>query len=220
MNRKPYILAIDSATSVLRVGLSLPSGEVDSVENKDRFRHAEFIFGLIDKVLKKNNVEKSHLTGIVASTGPGSFTGLRVGLASAKALAISLKLPLVGISTFSSIADKLFKQFGKTAVLIPSRRDEYYYAVIDSPQFDNGNIKVLKMVDIKTLREKGNIMAIDFDLQKLNLSGFKIIGRSEFPPKIDDLITAGKKRLDTSGGDDISHLEPLYIQTFPAIARK
>ncbi len=220
MNTKPYILAIDSATSVLRVGLSLPSGEVDSVENKDRFRHAEFIFVLIDKVLKKNNVEKSQLTGIVVSTGPGSFTGLRVGLASAKALAISLKLPLVGVSTFSSIAERLFKQFGKTAVLIPSRRDEYYCAVIDSPQFDKGAIKVLKIADIKALREKGNIMAIDFDLQKLDLSGFRIIDHSEFAPEIDDLIIAGQKRLKISGGDDISRLEPLYIQTFPAIARK
>ncbi len=220
MKLAPYILAIDSATSVLRVGLSLPSGEVYSAENRDRFRHAEFIFKLIDDILKKTDSKKSQLTGIVVSTGPGSFTGLRVGLASAKALALSLKLPLVGVSAFSGIAERLYKQFGRTSVLIPSRRDEYYYAVIDSNRFDNDNIRVLKTAEIETLPEKGKILAIDFDLQKLNLPGFRIINPQEFRPHIEDIIMSAQKRLENSEGDDISGLEPLYIQTFPSGAKK
>jgi tRNA threonylcarbamoyl adenosine modification protein YeaZ len=220
MTIQPYILAIDSATSTLRVGLSLPTGQVDTAENHDRFRHAEFIFGLIDKLIKKNKIEKSQLTGIIVSTGPGSFTGLRVGMASAKALAISLKVPLVGISAFAAIADRLYEQFGATSVLIPSRRDEYYHAKINSPQFDNKNIQVLKTADIESLSEKGNLMAIDFDLKKIQLTGFKIIDPKKFAPTIDDLIISGQKTLETLGGQNIAHLEPLYIQMFPAKRQK
>jgi len=215
MDSNPYILAIDSATSTLRVGLSRPSGEIVSAENSDRFRHAEFIFRLIDSVLQKSNVNKSQLTLITVSTGPGSFTGLRVGMASAKALALSLKIPLVGISVFSAIAERLYKTFGKTDVLLPSRRDEYYHALIDSPVYENGNIKVIKTVDIETLPDKGDILVIDFDINKLNLTGFNIIDQNKFKPQIDDLILSGQKELKISGGHDIARLEPLYIQMFP-----
>lgn len=215
MNIKPYILAIDSATSVLRIGLLLPSGEVHSAENRDRFRHAEFIFKLIDKVLEKTGTEKSQINCIAVSTGPGSFTGLRVGLASAKALALSLRLPLLGVSTFSGIAERVNKQFGLTNVLIPSRRDEFYHAIIDSNHFDNNNINILRITEIETLPDKGNILAIDFDLQKLNLSNFRIINHREFRPQIEDIIMFAQKRLEISKGDNIAELEPLYIQTFP-----
>jgi tRNA threonylcarbamoyl adenosine modification protein YeaZ len=220
MTIQPYILAIDSATSTLRVGLSLPAGEVDTAENNDRFRHAEFIFGLIDQLIKKNKIEKSQLTGIVVSTGPGSFTGLRVGMASVKALAIALNIPLVGISAFAAITGRLYQQFGATSVLIPSRRDEYYYAKIDSPQFDNKNIQVLKTADIESLPDKGNLLPIDFDLYKLQLTGFKIIDPKKFAPTINDLILSGQKTLTASGGQDIARLEPLYIQMFPAKPQK
>jgi tRNA threonylcarbamoyl adenosine modification protein YeaZ len=220
MTIQPYILAIDSATSTLRVGLSRPTGQVDTAENHDRFRHAEFIYGLIDQLIRNNKIEKTQLTGMVVSTGPGSFTGLRVGMASAKALAIALNVPLVGISAFAAIAERLFRQFGPTAVLIPSRRDEYYFAKIDSHQFDNKNIQVLKTADIESLPEKGNLLAIDFDLHKLKLAGFRIIEPDEFTPTIDDLILSGQKMMETTGGHNIARLEPLYIQLFPVKSRK
>jgi len=215
MSIQPYILGIDSSTSVLKIGLSLPSGKVMSAENRDRYRHAEFIFKLIDDVLKDNDVSKRQLKGIIVSIGPGSFTGLRVGLATVKALALSLGIPLSGVSSFAGIADRLYRNYGTTVVLIPSRRDEYYSGVIDSNQFDDNNIKLLSTKEIANLNKKQNILGIDFDLRKLDLSGFKIIEPEEFSLRIEDTILYGQKWLEISR-NNISELEPLYIQQFPA----
>jgi len=220
MKINSYILAIDSATSILRIGLSLPSGEVYSAENRDRFRHAEFIFKLIDDILQKTATEKSQLNCIAVSIGPGSFTGLRAGLASAKALALSLKLPLIGISTFSAIAERLNKQFGRTNVLIPSRRDEFYFGVIDSSRFDDSKINIIKTSEINKMPVKGNILAIDFELKELDLTDFTIISSDEFGPQTEDIITIAQKRLEISDADNINKLQPLYIQAFPSGDKK
>jgi tRNA threonylcarbamoyl adenosine modification protein YeaZ len=210
------ILAIDSSTSTLRVGLHVSRGKVVTLESRDRYRHAEFIFQLIDGVVQKSHHNKDQLDGIVVSTGPGSFTGLRVGLAAAKGLAVSLGIPLTGVSTYSSIAGRLFRQFGPTGVLIPSRRDEFYFGLVDSDSFDDGNIRVISAIEIESQPKNINLLGIDLKIEELNVKGFHVIRPEYFTMEISDYITAGRARLKRSGGDDISRLEPLYIQRFPA----
>jgi tRNA threonylcarbamoyladenosine biosynthesis protein TsaB len=217
MKTKPYILAIDSSTSVLKVGLSLDNGAVKSLSSSDRYRHAEFIFKLIEQLLNDNKVAKSQLTSIVVSTGPGSFTGLRVGLASAKGIASSLKLPITGISNYSACAGSIYKSFGKSIVLIPSRRNEFYCATIDSEQFNDNKITVVKTEEIKALSGDQSVIGIDFDRINFDQSQFPSFHRYE--PKIDDFINSGIESLN-SGVDNIKTLEPLYIQNFQIKTRK
>ena len=90
------ILAIDSSTTFLRVGLQGANDEIFSGENHDRYRHAEFIFPLIDKVISEAKIEKTDIDAIIVATGPGSFTGLRIGMSAAKGLAVALNIPIAG----------------------------------------------------------------------------------------------------------------------------
>jgi tRNA threonylcarbamoyladenosine biosynthesis protein TsaB len=213
---QPYILAIDSSTSVLRVGLSLEDGEVLSLENRDRYRHAEFIFRLINGLLDESGIDRSRLKTIVVSTGPGSFTGLRVGMASAKGMAVSMKVPIIGISTYSAVAPRLFARFGRTAVLIPSRRDEYYFGIIESEDFTDGGISVIRPESLDTVSPEVNLWGVDFDVTKLGPNRFRILTSADFDISVRDFLVLGQKRLKETGGDLISSLEPLYIQEFPA----
>ena len=219
-NIQSYILAIDSATSILRVGLSLEDGKLVSLENNDRFRHAEFIFGLIDGVLSRSGVDKSKLKGIVLCTGPGSFTGLRVGMASAKGLASSLGIPLAGVSIYSAIAARLYRRIGRAAVLVPSRRNEYYYGLVDSRDFDNDRIRVITAGELAEHSTDIPLLFIDGEPDGINPQDFKLLDPAEFRVQLEDLIVCGAKKLLTAGGDDISDLEPLYIQTFRAKTKK
>lgn len=209
------ILIIDSSTSVLRVGLKLIDGEIISRENSDRFRHAEFIFKLIEEVLEAGSIDKESLNGIIISTGPGSFTGLRVGMSAAKGLASALDVPLVGVSTYSAVAKGLFEQFGVTAVLIPSRRDEFYFGLIESAEFEKNDIDILKSDEVESKLKSVNVYGIDFDISTLQFSKNNRIGIIDYKIGISDFVYAGMEKLKNEGGDDLFQIEPFYVQNFP-----
>jgi tRNA threonylcarbamoyl adenosine modification protein YeaZ len=211
----PNILAIESSTSVMRVGLSLSGSRFDFFESHDRFRHAEFIFKLISEVLSRNRVEREQLEGIIVSTGPGSFTGLRIGMAAAKGLAVALRIPVAGISIFSSNASRLFEQFGPTGMIVPSRRDEFYLGIVDAPDFDDSRITVVHTADLDAHLQGRPLFPLDFEAVNIESLTSHIISPDKFSSDMADLFRAGGKRLLETGGEDIERLEPLYIQKFP-----
>jgi tRNA threonylcarbamoyl adenosine modification protein YeaZ len=102
--RRPAILAIDCATTQIVVASGSPDGRIDGLTTWTAgYRHGETLLANIGRFLGEQNLRRSRLTGIVVGTGPGTFTGLRVGLATAKGLAYGLGLPLVGISTAEAL---------------------------------------------------------------------------------------------------------------------
>jgi len=211
----PNLLAIESSTSVLRVGLSLSGSRFDFLESHDRFHHAEFIFKLISEVLSRNRVGKEQLEGIIVSIGPGSFTGLRIGMAAAKGLAVALRISVVGVSIFSSNAPRLFEQFGPTGMIVPSRRDEFYLGIVETPVFDDSQISVVRKDDLDAHLKGRPLFPLDFEAVNIDSLTSHIISPDQFSPDMADLFRAGGRKLLETGGEDIERLEPLYIQKFP-----
>ena len=102
--RRRAILAIDCATTQVVVATGSPTGEVDGATTWPAgYRHGETLLPTIGRFLGEQNIRRSRLVGIIVGTGPGAFTGLRVGIATAKGLAHGLGLPLVGISTAEAL---------------------------------------------------------------------------------------------------------------------
>src|SRR6185295_283409 len=94
------ILAIDTATTRIVIATGSPSGIADGISTWPAgYRHGETLLPSIGRFLGEQNIRRSRLTGIVVGTGPGAFTGLRVGIATAKGMAHGLGIPLVGVST-------------------------------------------------------------------------------------------------------------------------
>jgi tRNA threonylcarbamoyladenosine biosynthesis protein TsaB len=92
-------LAFDTATSVATAAL-VREGEVLG----ERVSRAVQVLEDADELLRASGAERSELTGLVVGTGPGSFTGLRLGLAAARGLALALELPVAGVSTLDALA--------------------------------------------------------------------------------------------------------------------
>ena len=98
--RRRVLLAIDTATSRCLVATASAAGRLDGVTTWPAgYRHGETLLPTIGRFLGEQNVRRSRLSGIIVGTGPGAFTGLRVGLATAKTLAATMALPIVGVST-------------------------------------------------------------------------------------------------------------------------
>lgn len=113
--RRPAILAIDTATTAVVIATGSPDGIVDGISTWTAgYRHGETLLPSIERFLGEQNIRRSRLTGIVVGTGPGAFTGLRVGIATAKGIAHGLGIPIVGVST----AEALLAASGDRAVLL------------------------------------------------------------------------------------------------------
>jgi tRNA threonylcarbamoyladenosine biosynthesis protein TsaB len=98
------LLAFDTSTPTARVALISPAGECVVERAKTAARHSANLLGLVDEVLREGRVTVGGLGAIACGAGPGSFTGLRVGLAVAKGLALPTGLPLVLVSSLDALA--------------------------------------------------------------------------------------------------------------------
>ncbi len=102
--RDHAILAIDTATSRVVIAVGTPAGvPIGLTWWPAEHRHGDHLLPTIGRVLGEANVRRSRLDAIVVGTGPGAFTGLRVGIATAKGLAHALRRPLVGIATSDAL---------------------------------------------------------------------------------------------------------------------
>ena len=99
-----WLLALDTATNTIVVAAGTPAGEVIAAEAfEGRFRHSQELLPAVARLLDDAGLRLAGLAGIVVGTGPGAFTGLRVGLATAKTLAHELGRPVVGIATSDAL---------------------------------------------------------------------------------------------------------------------
>ena len=115
------ILAIDSATTQVVVASGSPEGRVDGVTAwAAGYRHGETLLATIEQFLGEQDIRRSGLAAIVVGIGPGAFTGLRVGIATAKGLAHGLGLPIIGVSTADALLAGVSDVDGPPVLLLPA----------------------------------------------------------------------------------------------------
>jgi len=122
--RRHAILAIDTATTRVVIATGSPDGVADGVSTwVAGYRHGETLLPALGRFLGEQNIRRSRVAGIVVGTGPGAFTGLRVGIATAKGLAHGLGIPLVGASTAEALiaaVDAVAPSTERTVLLLPA----------------------------------------------------------------------------------------------------
>ncbi len=103
----PVLLALDTSGSTARVALVSPGGQVMASGERSGPRHSATLLPLCDQLLSRSGLAVSGLAGIACGQGPGSFTGLRVGLAVAKGMALAHDLPILLVSSLAALATDL-----------------------------------------------------------------------------------------------------------------
>jgi tRNA threonylcarbamoyladenosine biosynthesis protein TsaB len=122
------VLAIDCSTGVLAVALKSETGWAEASLDLG-LRHAEQVMGLADFCLGRSGISRSELALVACARGPGSFTGLRIGMAASKGVAAGLGIPWISVPTLDALAWGLDCFSGAVAPIIDGKKGRVYSAV-------------------------------------------------------------------------------------------
>jgi tRNA threonylcarbamoyladenosine biosynthesis protein TsaB len=203
------VLAFDTATAAVTVALSewspgrSPRMRAES-KVVDRRRHAEVLAPAIDTVLGEAQVDRSELSAIAVGVGPGPYTGLRVGLVTARSLGAVLKIPVHGVCTLDALAWES-RRTEPFVVATDARRKEVYWARYDSATVRIGEPAVGKPADaaVPGLPAVGEGAMLYADVLK---------GETPALPSAAAIAELVFSRLSGGDGPELLPPEPLYLR--------
>jgi len=201
--RRSWLLAIDTATSRVVVAAAAPDGTPLGVSTWQAARtHGAQLLPSIGRLTGEANLRRSRIRGVIVGTGPGAFTGLRVGIATAKALAHELGVPIVGVSTGAALLDA--SGTGDRGVLLLPAGPNDRLAVRP------GAGPVLLPGGTEPELAPGDILvALDLDGRApVDAAVLGEAARAAFPAA---LVRLGAGRLAAGDTDDLARLVPDYV---------
>ncbi len=216
------LLHIETSTTMCSVALSENDTLLATKEINEGYTHAENLHVFIQNLLNETKTETADLNAIVVSKGPGSYTGLRIGVSAAKGLAYALKIPMISLDTLLIMAVQARKSCSDTDFLCPmldARRMEVYTAVYDSTLKRRTEIQAL-IVDENSISQFSHYPNIRFFgdgmnkcksiLSQLNHAGF-IEG---IVPSAKDMVALAYAKYQNKDFEDVAYFEPFYLKDF------
>ncbi len=219
-----YILQIETATTICSVALA-KDGKLIAVKQVDqRNVHAEVITLYIDELITSAGINYVDLDAIAVSSGPGSYTGLRIGVSTAKGLCYALDKPLIAIETLQSMANGIISNNNINAdtllcPMIDARRMEVYTALFDS----TGNkvkATAAEIIDADSYNEQLKINKILFfgdgaekcrEILGSNPNAQFLTG---FINSAEHLTNKAFERFTDKDFEDVAYFEPYYLKEF------
>jgi tRNA threonylcarbamoyladenosine biosynthesis protein TsaB len=213
------LLAIDTATSVAVVALGDEAGRPLAEDGWTAgFRHGEELLGRIDALLTRHGADPRDLTAIVVGTGPGAFTGLRVGLATAKGLALALDRPLVGIGSGAALLDAARAAGAPPplCLLLPAGPSDRILVVGG----DGGRERPIasRLGPADPVPPTGSLVAVDLT-GRAEAAALER-GRAAQEGLGEALLRLGAARLRSTGADDLAALVPEYVTLPRGVVRE
>jgi tRNA threonylcarbamoyladenosine biosynthesis protein TsaB len=152
------VLGIETSTAVCSVGLASESGLHAELSLVESHIHSEKLLTLIRGVCEDQKITLPQIDGVAVSIGPGSFTGLRIGLSTAKGLCYAWGKPLIAVPAFESIAEAAFMshpQIGRAIVCADAKQGDYYFGAYEKK---NGKLYEFLPVQIGNLTTALSVM--------------------------------------------------------------
>jgi len=235
------ILGVDTATTIASVALVQdgqllaqsghePQSQI-GIHPSAKGNHSETVLPMIQAVLQQAALQLADLTAIAISIGPGSFTGLRIGLALVKGLAYQSALPVVGVSSLEAQAGRVNDFAGVLCPLLDARKGEVYAALFDA---DGGKLqrrmadRVLAVSELATVAElieaSTPITFVGNGAERYRTELAQLFdGRAQILPdgRVHSVGHAvarlALERFADAGGADLSALAPLYLGSSQAL---
>lgn len=213
-----YILNIETATRNCSVSLALDGKTIAVKEIAEAgFSHAEKLHVFFDEILKENNVSFQDLSAIAVSQGPGSYTGLRIGVSAAKGLCFSLNIPLIAIDTLETLARKIKIVNGVIIPMIDARRMECYTAIFDANYNKIREIKAEIITENSFNDISETIHFVGDGAMKCEeiLSGTKFVYHNQIQfPSANQMSGLSFEKHKKSDYVNVAYFEPFYLKDF------
>lgn len=215
----PNILCLETSTTNCSVAIVV-DGNIKAIreENNQKFSHAEKLHVFISEVLDESGIDKNDLDAVAISKGPGSYTGLRIGVSAAKGLCFALDIPLIATPTLEVLAQQAQCEDCFIIPLLDARRMEVYSAVFNSKkeQIRETKAEILNESSFqKYLEERKTIFLGDgaSKFKELCIHKNAIFLDNKFPSSA-NMALLGEAKYKMSDIEDIAYFEPYYLKEF------
>ena len=219
------ILSLETATTNCSVALSNNGKTIAIKEDNDKgYSHAERLHVYIDAVLKEAGVNAKDLDAIAVSKGPGSYTGLRIGVSAAKGLSYALEKPLISIPTLEALSQQVKNDDGVIVSMLDARRMEVYSAIYD---YNNNEIRetqaqILDKTSFNRYLDQDKVYFIGNGVEKTKTlinhpNAFFIENKL---PSANELGLLAFNKYKISDFEDVAYFEPYYLKDFVALKPK
>ena len=220
------ILNIETSENVCSVVLTKDNKIISIKEDSEGRNHARLVAVFVDDILKENKIKPQELDAIAVSKGPGSYTGLRIGVSFAKGLSYGLDIPLISVGTLEALANAGIKKHKNTLIcpMIDARRMEVYTSVY------NQELEELQKISAVIITEEFNASLLKENKLVFCGSGSEksmevlkhenIIYDFEIKPSAKNMIEISANKYAAKEFEDSAYFEPFYLKDFIAIKPK
>lgn len=219
-----YILNIETATKNCSVALAKNGSTLICKElAEEGYSHAEFLHVFIEAIIKEAGIAFADLKAIAVSQGPGSYTGLRIGVSAAKGLCYALGIPLLAIDTMQTLAQQVQQVEGYIVPMIDARRMEVYSAIFTS------NYEAVRETQAEVITEnsfvaiKETIYFIGDCNEKcktvLSAPNFVFLEGIQYP-SAKEMSALSFDKYQKSDTVDVAYFEPFYLKDFMITTKK
>ena len=223
-----HLLCIETATTVCSVCVTADDKILAHKEINNGFSHAENLHIFIQDVLKEANLTIKQINAVAVSKGPGSYTGLRIGVSTAKGLCYALQIPLISIDTLQSMAYAVASTKNEDALYCPmldARRMEVYCAVYDKSLETIIPVNAL-VVDEKSVEVFNLNKAIYFfgdgmpKVKQLLETNKNALFIDAIFPSAKNMAALASNKFSKKTFEDVAYFEPFYLKDFFTTAKK
>ncbi len=223
------IICLETSTAICSVALCDKNGTVALKESGESRSHASQLTPFIEDLLARKGIGAVDLDAVAVSKGPGSYTGLRIGVSTAKGIAYAASIPLIGIETtysmFCGISDEMKRKHGmeKDSLYVPmldARRMEIYYAVFtgSGAKVRDISAEIIDEQSFMDIPESVRILFFGDGAAKCRqvLKRANVAFEDEFKMSAAYMCAPASKALDEKHFEDVAYFEPFYLKDFIA----
>lgn len=213
-----YILNIETATKNCSVALAKEGKTILCKEiAEEGYSHAERLHVFIEEIIKEAGISLNDLSAIAASQGPGSYTGLRIGVSAAKGLCFALGIPLIAVDTLQVLASRVNVTEGFIIPMIDARRMEVYSAIFN-PKFDKKREIVAEIIDQNSFSDIGEKLYFVGDCAEkckaiLTKENHVFLEDIKYP-SAKEMSALSFEKFKINDTVDVAYFEPYYLKDF------